>query len=191
MQGKDIPDAQDLTQGFFAWILQRDFLGKADPAKGKFRSFLLKALRYFLKNEHDRATCQKRGGGRVIVSLDDTAEDRFQREPAHEMTAEKIYDRRWALTLIECAMERLRDECAAEGKSEFFEKVEPSVFGQKMEVSYPEAAAKLGLKEGSVRTAVHRLRKRFGELLRAEIAQTVASPEELEEEIQHLFKVLE
>ena len=189
-KGHAVEEAQDLTQAFFARILERQSLKSANPGRGKFRSFLLGALGHFLADEWDRSHCQKRGGNRVILSLDDTAETRYQQEPAHEVTPEKMYERRWALTLLEHAMNRLRRECTAAGKSELFECAEGMLSGADGAVSYAEVGSRLGMTEGAVRTAVHRLRRRYAGLLREEIAQTVSRPEDVEEEIQHLFQAV-
>jgi DNA-directed RNA polymerase specialized sigma24 family protein len=184
-------DAQDLTQGFFLWLTSRSFLSVADRNRGRFRSFLLGSLEHFLARHWTRAHAQKRGGGRQHLPLDDaTAENRYLGEPAHEWTAERIFERRWATTLLDQAMARLRDECAASQKSEFFEMVEGVLSGEKGEATYTGIAGQLNMSIGAVKTAVHRLRRRYGELVRDEIARTVNSPEEAEEELHYLFAVL-
>jgi RNA polymerase sigma-70 factor (ECF subfamily) len=184
-------DAQDLTQEFFARLLARNYLSVADRKKGKFRSFLLGSLEHFLAREWTRSHAQKRGGGQPLFSLDELdAENRYLLEPAHELTAERIFDRRWATTLLEQAMIRLREECSANGKGALFEKTQDFLSGDKTEASYVEVAASLNMSEGAVKVAVHRLRRRYGELVRAEIAQTVTNPQEEDEELQYLFAVL-
>ena len=184
-------DARDLTQEFFARLLARNYLSVADRNKGKFRSFLLGCLEHFLAREWTRAHAQKRGGGQPLFSLDETdAENRYLREPAHELSAEKIFDRRWATTLLDQAMARLREECLASKKGDLFEKSQNYLSGEKGEASYADLAATLGMSEGAIKVAVHRLRQRYGELVRAEIAQTVASPKEVDEELHYLFAVL-
>ncbi len=184
-------DALDLTQEFFARLLARNYLTVADRNKGKFRSFLLGSLEHFLAREWTKAHAQKRGGGLSLISLDELdAENRYLREPAHELTPEKIYDRRWATTLVEQSMSRLCEECVANGKRDLFSKVQNLLSGEKGEASYAEIAAALQMSEGALKVAVHRLRQRYGELVRAEIAQTVTTPEEADEELRHLFAVL-
>ena len=190
-KGYDAHVAQDLTQEFFARLLARNYLSVADRNKGKFRSFLLGSLEHFLAREWTKAHAQKRGGGQSLFSLDERdAENRYLLEPAHELTAEKIFDRRWATTLLDQAMARLREECAASGKQDMFEKTQNCLSGEKGEASYADVAAALNMTEGALKVAVHRLRQRYGELVRAEIANTVASPQEAEEELHHLFAIL-
>ena len=184
-------DAQDLTQGFFLQLLERDFLAGVDPAKGKFRSFLLASLKHYLSNERDRARAQKRGGGRAPVSIDaQDAEGRYLIEPADPMTPEKLYERRWALTVIDQALARLQNEYAASGRGAIFEKLKGELTSTASRPPHAEIGRELGLTPGAVKVAAHRLRQRFGEMLRAEIAETVARPEDIEEEIQHLFQAL-
>ncbi|MBI2946618.1 MAG: sigma-70 family RNA polymerase sigma factor [Verrucomicrobia bacterium] len=190
-QGRDPHEAQDLTQEFFARLLAAKSLQLVDRSKGKFRSFLLASLNHFLAKEWNRAHRQKRGGGRVILSLDDdTAEQRYLREPADPMTADKLFERRWALTLLEGALSRLRQEFLDAGKESLFEELKFFISGGRTEEGYAGVTLRLNLTEGAVKVAVHRLRKRYGEILRAEIAQTVSSPEEVEEEIRYLFQIL-
>ena len=162
-----------------------------DRNRGRFRSFLLGSLEHFLAREWTKARAQKRGGGRSLVSLEETdAENRYEVEPAHELTAEKIFDRRWATTLLEEAISRLREECQSNNKSELFARAEGLLSGDKGEASYAEIAVALGMTEGAVKVAIHRLRKRYGELVRAEIEQTVATPEQADDELRYLFAVL-
>jgi len=188
-QGHSPHDAQDLTQEFFARLLARNFVGDADPAKGRFRSFLLGALKHFLSDEWDRAGAQKRGGGQQPISLDaESAETRYRLEPADESSAEKIYERRWALALLDQVLKRLRDEFTRDGKEHVFNELKSALTGGK--VPYAEIAARLDVKEGAVRTAIHRLRTRYRDIIRAEIAETVASPAEVDAEMQHLFAAL-
>ena len=188
-QGHSPHDAQDLTQEFFARLLARNFLGDADPAKGRFRSFLLGALKHFLSDEWDRARAQKRGGGMHLISLDaESAETRYQLEPTDESSAEKIYERRWALALLDEVLKRLRDEFTRDGKEHVFEEIKSALTGGK--VPYAEIATRLEVKEGAVRTAIHRMRTRYRDLVRAEIAETVASPSDVDAEMQHLFAAL-
>jgi len=189
-KGYDRDTSKDLTQGFFARILEKEFVKSADPAKGKFRSFLLGALTHFLTDERNRAQRQKRGGGRVVLSLDETAETRYQLEPSHELTPEKLYERQWALTLLDQALAHLREECDAEGKTDLFETLGGILSGDGESFSHKTAATQLRMKEGAVRAALHRLRRRYAALLRNEIAQTVSGSEEVEEEIGHLFNAV-
>ena len=184
-------EAQDLTQDFFARLLEKNLLKAADPARGKFRSFLLGSLQNFLNNEWDRRQAGKRGGQAVILSLDDTtAEDRYRMEPAHELTPEKIFERRWALTLLETVHAQLKAECLAEGKGAQFEVLQIYLSGEPSDGNYEESAARLGIKEGAARVAVHRLRKRLGQLLKKEVGRTVADPQDVNEEIGHLLAAL-
>jgi len=190
-RGHSPEDAQDLTQEFFARLLARNWLGSADPGKGRFRTFLLTALKHFLADEWDRLKAQKRGGGQRALPLDvETAESRFQLEPADPLTAEKVYERRWAQTLLETVFEELRQAYAAEGKADLFAELKGSLVQARAAVPYADLAARLNLSEGAVRVAVHRLRRRYRELLRAEIAHTVAEPGEVEEELRYLFRAL-
>jgi len=190
-KGHNVDDAQDLTQEFFARLLARNYLSVADRNKGKFRSFLLGSLEHFLAHEWTKAHAQKRGGGQSIFSLDEQgAENRYLLEPAHALTAEKIFARRWATTLLDQAMAQLRDECMSNNKGELFSKVECLLSGERSETSYAQLAAELNMGEGAIKMAVHRLRRRYGELIRAEIAQTVTTPEEADEELEFLFSVL-
>src|SRR5262245_46417548 len=190
-KGYAAEDAQDLTQEFFARLLTRNFLTVADRNKGKFRSFLLGSLEHFLAREWTKAHAQKRGRAQSAFSLDEKdAEDRYLIEPAHDLTPEKIFDRRWATTLLDQAMRQLQDECISNQKGDLFSKVECLLSGEKSEKSYSQVAAELNMGESAIKMAVHRLRQRYGELIRAEIAQTVTTAEEAEEELQFLFSVL-
>ncbi len=188
-QGHAPHDAQDLTQEFFARLLARNFLGDADPAKGRFRSFLLGAMKHFLAGEWDRARAQKRGGGVQFIHLDaHDAETRYRLEPADESSAEKIYEQRWALALLDQVLGRLRGEFTRDGMENVFDELKLALTCAKL--AHNEIAARLGMNEGAVRTAIHRLRARYRELIRAEIAETVASPAEVDAEMQHLFATL-
>ena len=184
-------DAQDLTQGFFAHLLENHALATVDRARGLFRSFLLASLRNFMANEWDHAQAQKRGGGKAHVPLDTTsAETRYGREPADPASPDKVFERNWALTLLEHVLERLRAEQAAAGKGAQFEQLQDCLMGSSDAPRYAVLAGRIGLHEEAVRMAVSRLRRRYRELLRDEIAQTVSSAAEVEEEIRHLFAVL-
>ena len=190
-QGHAREDAEDLTQAFFARLLEKNYLEGLTSDKGKFRAFLLVALKRFLANEWDRGQCQKRGGGMVLLSLDwDDADLRYQINPADNLSPDKLYDRTWALTLLEQVIIHLRDENQAEGKAGLFEQLKPFLMSGRDEISYSQAAAALSMNETAVRVAVHRLRKRYRELLRREIAQTLANPAQAGEEMQALLTAL-
>src|SRR5207253_1658535 len=170
-------DAKDLTQSFFARFLARNYLERLRSEKGKFRAFHLAQLKHFLANEWDRAKRQKRGGGAAPLSLDwHSADTRYQIDPADNLSPDKLYDRAWAVTLLERVITRLREESAAEGKSGLFEQLKPFLMVGKSAIPYAQAAAALDLTEGAVRVAVHRLRRRYRELLREEIGQTLSDP---------------
>ena len=188
-KGYGVADAQDLTQEFFARFLEKHWLGAVDRRKGKFRSFLLSSLEHFLAKEWVRAHRLKRGGGQTIIAWEGcNPEERYRLEPADDWTAERIYERRWALTVLEQAMSTLAAEYAATGKQPLFEELKPFISGE--DEPYPELAARLQMSEGAVRVAVHRLRQRYGESVRGEIAKIVQRPEDLEEELRHLFAAL-
>jgi len=190
-RGHGPQDAEDLTQSFFAHLLGHDALRSVDPAKGLFRTFLLSSLGNFLNDQHDRSQALKRGGGKQIVSWDAlTAEELYQHEPAEGLTPEKLFERRWALTLIEQVLSRLRQEYEASGKIELFRQLEGCLTGGVGLGFYEETARLLGMNEGAVRVALHRLRRRLGELLRSEIAHTVTRPEQVDEEIRYLFAAM-
>ena len=185
------PDAEDLTQEFFARFLEHHWVGNADREKGRFRTFLLSAMNHFLANEWDKARAQKRGGGVPLVPLQfDTAETRYVREPADNVTPEQHFERRWAMTLLEEVVNRLRAEYERDGKAELFAELNPCLVGDRTTQPYEELAGKLGVSEGAVKSAVHRLRQRYRQLLREEIAHTVAGPSEVEGELRHLIAVL-
>ena len=189
-QGHSPHDAEDLTQGFFARLLASESLAGVSPEKGKFRTFLLVALKRFLTNEWHHANSQKRGGGSFRVPLQGhTAETRYVAEPSEQLTAEKLYERRWALTLLDRVLSRLSDEFNAVGKKEQFEKLKPYLMAERESIPYAEAVVVLGMNEGSIKVAVYRLRRRFRELFREEVGHTVARPEEIDEEIRHLLAV--
>jgi len=179
-----------LTQAFFARLLGKHYLGQVAPQKGKFRSFLLAALRHFLSDQRDRANTVKRGGGVVHISLDaQDAEARYRLEPVDRMDAERLFERRWAMTLLAQALGRLRDESAASGRADVFESLKDCVAGES-DVSCGEVAAHSGLTESAVKAHLYRLRRRYRELVREEIAQTVAEPGEIDAEIRHLIELV-
>jgi RNA polymerase sigma factor (sigma-70 family) len=190
-QGQSAHDAQDLTQEFFARLLQKKYLRLADSDRGKFRAFLLKSLKHFLVNEWEKARTQKRGGGQCAIPLDaEIAESRYAAEPVQALTMDQVYEKRWALTLIETVLAHLRGNYQASGRLAVFETLKGFIWRDQSACPYSELASQLGLTEGALKVAVHRLRGRYRELLRAEIAQTVASPAEVDEELQHLAAVL-
>jgi RNA polymerase sigma-70 factor (ECF subfamily) len=191
-QGHTPEQAQDFTQDFFAYLLERDLFAKADPVRGRFRSFLRGVCAHYLADQRDRQRAQKRGGGRVVLSIDATdAESRYTREPAHELTAERIFDRSWALTLLTRVLDQLQREYDDAGRSAIFEGLRGVLTGGPQAVAYATIADRLGMNEGAVRVAVHRLRKRYGVLLRQEIAATVDDPGEIDDEIRALFAALD
>jgi RNA polymerase sigma factor (sigma-70 family) len=187
-QTANVEDAQDLTQAFFERFLEKNYLENVSSDKGRFRAFLLASLKHFLANEWDKAKRQKRGGGLASVPLDWTrADTQFRQEPADLLSPDKLYERAWAITLLERVVTRLRDEAAADGKAQMFEELKPFLMVEKARVPYAEAATKLGIAEGAIRVAVHRLRRRYKELLRHEIQQTLSDPAQVDGEIQALF----
>ena len=190
-QGHSPHDAQDLTQEFFTRLLEHNYLASVDREKGRFRSFLLASLKHFLANEWDKAKAQKRGGRNVIISIDAAAaENSVSLEPADLVTAEKIFERRWALSLLEQVLRRLREEYTRDRKEQQFEQLKSTLTETSRSVPYAEIAARLATSEGAIKVAVHRLRQRYRELLRAEIADTVANPGEIDDEIRNLFAAL-
>ena len=190
-RGCDTHQAEDCAQGFFAALLQGHALERASPERGKFRSFLLACLNHFLADQQDRAQAQKRGGGKAIVSLDiEDAETRYRVEPAHDLTPERLLEKSWALTVLDNAMARLKAESAEAGRQDLFESLKPYLPASRGPASYRDIAARLGMTEGGVKVAVHRLRDRYRQLVRAEIAQTVSTPEQVDEEIRELFSSL-
>jgi RNA polymerase sigma factor (sigma-70 family) len=189
--GHSREDAEDLTQGFFARLLEKNYLEGISNDKGKFRSFLLVALKRFMANEWDRANAQKRGGGVAILSLDwQDAETRYQINPADNLSPDKLFDRAWAVVVLERVITRLRDENQAEGRGGQYEQLKAFLMVGRGEIRYAEIAASLKMTEGAVRVAVHRLRQRYRELLRAEVGQTLANPLQADEELQSLFGAL-
>jgi RNA polymerase sigma factor (sigma-70 family) len=191
-RGHKPEDAQDLTQEFFARLLEKDGLSKADRERGKFRTFLLAALDHFLANEWRKAGAQKRGGRQAVLSLDfETGEFRYRLEPVDRWTPERIFQRRWALTLMERALDRLRAEYDDQGKGALYEALKPHLGGESPAAPYSVIAEQLGLSEGAVKTAAHRLRRRCRDLLQAEALQTVANREDAESELRELLAALE
>jgi RNA polymerase sigma factor (sigma-70 family) len=190
-RGHSAADAEDLTQAFFARVVEKQIVQHADPARGRFRSFLLASLQHFAANAYDRETAGKRGGGVPTLSLEfERAEGRFRLEPSSHETPERTFDRRWALTLLDRVMSRLSAEAAQNNKSAQFETLKTYLTGDEPHFSYAEAANELGISEGAVKVAVHRLRKSFRDLVRDEIAQTVSSPEDIQDELRHLWSAI-
>ena len=190
-RGFGAEDAQDLTQEFFARLLKKNYPAQADRDKGKFRSFLLLTLNHFLADEYDRASARKRGGGQVFISLDqELAEGRYQREPADDLSPEKLFERRWARNILENALKRLRQEYGADNQLESSSVLKAFEPGEQTTLSYGVAAARLGISESALKSKIHRLRQRHRELVREEIAQTVCTSAEVEEELRHLLAVI-
>jgi len=188
---RDVAEAQDLTQGFFSQLLEKNHLAVAQPERGKFRAFLLTSFKNFLANEWDKANALKRGGGKAPIPLDfESGETRFSLEPTDDLTPDRLYDKQWVLTLLKQVLGQLREESILAGKERQFEHLKVFIAGQAAPGGYAEAAGKLGMTEGAAKVAAHRLRQRYRELLRAEIAQTVAEPSEVDEEIRSLFATL-
>ncbi|MCL4789440.1 MAG: sigma-70 family RNA polymerase sigma factor [Verrucomicrobia bacterium] len=190
-KGHDAPEAEDLTQEFFARLLSRNFPHGIKPDGGRFRSYLLTALRHFLTNEWQRARAEKRGGGKAVLSLQELdAEGQYRLEPADNASPETLFDRRWASVLLAGVQQRLQREYAAEGRADLFARLQPCLTGAEQLLPYAELARELGQSESAVKMAVHRMRKRYGELLRQEISQTVAGSKDVEEEIRALLAVV-
>jgi RNA polymerase sigma-70 factor (ECF subfamily) len=190
--GHSPEDAQDLTQEFFARLVEKDYLGHLQDQRGKFRSFLLTLLKHFLSDQRDKAGAQKRGGGRAIVSLDETttAEADYQIEATQDVNPEQLYERQWAKKVLAQAIERLGQEYVSDGKAVLFEQLKDLQPGEHGATSYVQIGTQLGMSEAAIKSAVHRMRRRHGELLREEIAQTVSRPEEINDEIRYLLRVL-
>ncbi len=184
-------EAEDLTQEFFARVLAQNTVAKADPARGRFRSFLLASLKHFLAHEWEKARARKRGGGAQLIPLEfDTAETRCAHPAAPGDTPDRAYDRQWALALLELVLSRLRGEYRSAGRLVLFLGLKDTLRGGRAEIPYRDLAGRVGMSEGAVKVAAHRLRQRYRELLREEIAHTVAGPAEAEEELRHLFVAL-
>ena len=185
---QDDEAARDLTQGFFAELLERNYIAVADQERGKFRSFLLSGLQRYMNNQWERQRAQKRGGGRAPLSLDlDTAENGYKLEPADDRTPEDVFEETWATTLLGRADRRLRREMLESGKKDRFELLAPFVIGDGADAPYKQVAETLNLSEGAVKVAIHRMRKRFGDILRAEVADTVGHEDDVDEELRHVL----
>lgn len=190
-QGVDAEESRDLTQAYFAQLIEKGYLDDFDPSLGRFRVFLKASVKHFLSKEREKARTWKRGGQSVIVSLDaEDIEGRYRMEPVDRLTPEEIDERRWALTILEHVLEKLREDFKGESREQEFERLKTFLTGEEPKLPYREVAAELATSEAAVKTSVHRLRKRFGDLLRQEIAETVASPEEVDDEVRHLLGVI-
>ena len=190
-QGHGPDDAQDLVQEFFARLLERNYLRLADRERGRFRTFLLTSLKHFLINEWNKANRAKRGGGRQIISLDaEKIETRFLAEPADERSPDKAFERRWAKVLLDRVLDELQGEFAAAGRGQVFDELKSFLTGEENEGSYADIGGRARMTEGNLKVTVHRMRRRYRELLRAEIARTVEDPETIDEEIRQLAAAL-
>jgi len=188
-RGHSADEAQDLTQEFFVRVLEGRYLDRADPDKGRFRSFILTSLKFFVADEGDRQRARKRGGGALVPLEFSSGEERYQREPAHDETPERIFERRWALSVLDRVVERLRTEFLQHGRPEHFERLKVFLLG-KSDAPYADLAREMNTSEGALKVAIHRLRKRYRELFRQEIADTVANPNEVESELRFLAAAL-
>ena len=190
-RGHSPHDAQDLTQEFFARLLERHTIANADPNRGRFRSFLLSTMNHFLAHEWDKVRAQKRGGGRQILSLDlARAEERYDLEPVDHSSPDKLFDKQWASALLEEVLNQLEAEYQQSAKTELFATLKQTLTGTRESQPYAVLATRLGMNEAAVKVAVHRLRKRYRELLRVEITNVVADPEQTDDELRHLFTAL-
>jgi len=190
-RGFNVPDAEDLIQEFFARFLAKDCLTRIRREKGKFRFYLLSALNHFLADMWDRERCVKRGGGQAVVPIDaEVGEARYRREPLDNASPDRLYERRWALTVLTQVLNQLEQEYEQSRQDQLFHALKEFITADPEHVSYAAAANALGMREGALRVKVHRLRRRYGELFRTEIAHTVSRPEEVEDEMHHLFEVL-
>jgi len=190
-RGYSADDAQDLTQEFFARLLQNNRVALADQQKGKFRSFLLGSLKNFLSDEWDKSRAQKRGGNVTICSMHvETGEAVYELEPVNNVTPEQVFERRWALTLLENVVKQLEREYFETGRGELYKALSPCLVGERTAQPYADLAANLNQTESAIKSAVHRLRASYRELLRKEIANTVTQPQDIDEELNYLFQVL-
>lgn len=189
--GQPAEDAEDLTQSFFAKLIEKDYLEKADKERGRLRSFLLASLKNFMADEWDKSQAQKRGGGKQLVSIDQAeAEERYALEPKDDASPDRQFEKRWALTLLENIVDELRQEFAASGKEETFNALQPFLAWNSADESYADVSGRIGVSENAARVTVFRMRKRFGELMRLSIAETVSTEEEVDEEMKFLMGVI-
>lgn len=181
-------DAEDLTQSFFAYLLEKDVIARVDRERGRFRNFLLAAFKNFHASQRAHRTAAKRGGGKAIISLDELkAENRYEHEPRTHLSPEILFDQKWAASLFEQVMQDLRSEYVKLGKGALFEVLRGAIWGGRQEISYARLARESNLSEGAFKVAVHRLRLRYKEALRSAVAQTVATPEEIDDELRQLL----
>ena len=188
-RGYPADQAQDLTQEFFVRVVDGRYLDRADPEKGRFRAFILTSLKFFLADEADRSRAQKRGGGSVLSLEISSGEERYQRDPAHDETPERIFERRWALAMLDGVVDRLRAEFVQHGRLDHFDRLKGFLLDQ-ADMPYAALAREMGTSEGALKVAIHRFRKRYRDLFREEIAQTVADPADVESELRFLAAVL-
>ena len=188
-RGYPADQAQDFTQEFFVRVLEGRYLERADPEKGRFRAFILTCMKFFLADEGDRVRALKRGGGAVLSLEMSSGEERYEREPAHEETPERIFERRWALSVLDRVIDRLRAEFMQHGRQELFERLKVCLLGAS-DMPYAALARELNTSEGALKVAIHRLRKRYRELFRQEIAETVADLGDVDSELRFLAAVL-
>jgi RNA polymerase sigma factor (sigma-70 family) len=188
-RGYPADQAQDFTQSFFMRLLEGRYLDRADPEKGRFRSFLLTSLKFFVADEEDRQRARKRGGGQLVPLEFTSGEERYQREPSHDETPERLFERRWALAVLDRVVDKLRQEFVEHGRPEHFERLKVFLLGQS-DTPYAALARDMGTSEGALKVAIHRLRKRYRDLFRQEIADTVSDPAEAESELRYLASVL-
>jgi RNA polymerase sigma-70 factor (ECF subfamily) len=187
-RGLSAEESQDVTQSFFAHLLESEAVKVADPQRGKFRSFLLSSLSNFLANHWRKEQAQKRGGDKAVLSLDlASGEQRYLAEPSHDLTPERIFERRWALTVLDEVLAGLKQEYEDAGKATLFDHLKPYLGGSTDGLPYAELAQQIGMTEGAIKVSVHRLRRRCGELLRQRILHTVADPSEVDDELRHLY----
>ena len=191
-QGKSPEDAEDLTQAFFAHLMEKEALKNVLPERGRFRSFLLSSLKNFVTDIWKKEQALKRGGGARLIELDaEVAEDRYRYEPVEKLDPEKLFQRRWALTLLDEVVARLENEYTLKNKKELFTRIQPFLFDKKTDVPQSQIAQELGIKEATLNTEVFRLRQRYREILREEIGQTVSTTQDIEGEMREIFAVIQ
>lgn len=190
-RGYSSHDAQDLTQSFFATFLEKERFGRANQSRGRFRTFLLTSMKYFLSDENDRRLSKKRGGDREIVSIDENiAESRYQSDPSDGASPDLLFEKRWAITLLNQVIDQLREEFRQSGKVELFDEFKSFLWGDQTTTPIKEIATQLKMTEGATKVTMHRIRKRYRERLRQTIADTVESPDEIDNELRYLARVL-